>query len=444
MTQPTGQGTTDMDDNLASMHVSLISFNPALFAEDETSNQEAENNKQDEGNQADYSGLSSEEIQDRLQSLAPTDLQNGEPESSVAKKAKLEYKKYSDEQIMGFINLIIEGMSVKAAANKSGITPNSAYRYRKMWNEGGVTPVRNKRGPAEGTMSKLKDEHTKFIIKFVDNEPNTVALSQIKDALTREFPDLQVSTSALHRHMRAKCCLSLKRTQKPVETRNEVEYIAAAIESWMTQSKDIEFEKNCIFIGEATYSQHFSRNSGWASKGKAPEAAEKPRSSQGVSVTMLGAISTKGVIDVSLRKATLSGKKRRADGTEIDVSEDDHFLGYLMNVMNVLDSHGLAGFYLIMDDTILHNPLFVKKEIEQRGFKCAYSRNVFPFPNPIERFWAKTLEGIDRRPFEPEDQLSTRIMESCAKITEDDCKEWIRHAATYLPQKLAPAKTLYE
>jgi hypothetical protein len=159
---------------------------------------------------------------------------------------------------------------------------------------------------------------------------------------------------------------------------------------------------------------------------------------------MLGAISPKGVIDVSLRKAILtSGKKRLADGTEIDSPEDDHFLNYLMNVMTVMENHGLAGYYLIMDDTLLHDPPFVKTAIEQRGFKCAYSRNVFPFPNPIEQFWARTLEGIDRRPFAPNDQLSLRIMESCSKLTPDDCKDWIHHAATFLPQRL-PGKNMFE
>jgi hypothetical protein len=313
-----------------------------------------------------------------------------------------------------------------------------------MWNEGGVTPVRNKRGPAEGTMSKLKDEHTRFIVKYIDNEPNSVALSQIKDALTQKFPDLNVSNSALHRHMKAKCCLSLKRTQKPLETRNEVDYITAAIESWMMQSKDMDIEKNCIFIGEASYTQQFSRNSGFVAKAKEGEIIDKPRIPQGVCVTMLGAISNKGVIDVSLRKATLSGTKRRADGTEIDVIVDEHYLGYLMNVMNVLDSHGLTGYYLIMDDTLLHNPLLVQQTIEQRGFKCAYSKDVFPFPNPIELFWTRTLEGIDRRPFAPEDQLSTRITESCSKITPADCRGWIHQAATYLPQRLTTGKPLYE
>lgn len=414
------------------LHVSLLAFNPALVPEEEQTPTPQEEETQN-GHE-----LSSQEIQDRLQTLT-SDLQvEPVPESSNEKPSKQEYKKYSDEQIMGFINLLIEGMSVKEAAKKSGITVNSAYRYRKMWNEGGVTPVRNKRGPAEGTMSKLKDEHTKSIIKYIDSEPNSVALSQIKDALIREFPGLQVSSSALHRHMKAKCCLSLKRTQKPVETGNEVEYIAAAIESWMVQSKDMIFEKNCIFIGEATYSQHFSRNSGWTNKGKGAETTtEKPRVSQGVSITMLGAISTKGVIDVSLRKATLAGTKRRADRTEVDVIEDEHFLSYLMNVMSVLDTHGLTGYYLIMDDSLLHDPSFIKQTVEQRGFKVAYSRNVFPFPNPIEQFWTKTLEGIDRRPFEPQDQLSTRIMESCSRISPADCREWIRQAANYLPQRLS-------
>jgi transposase len=453
----------------SSMHVSLISFNPAAALSDDESDQlqQPANTNQnttttisqnnDLTNALSSVGETETQRQERLHLFAQS-LQNGlrgqaeeteneklvlteAAESSKAKPSKLVYKKYTDEQIMGYINLIIEGMSVKEASEKMDITINTAYRYRKMWNQGGVTPVRNKRGPAEGVMSKLKDEHTRFIINYIDHETTPSSLTQIKEALRDHFEGLSVSNSALHRHMRAKCAVSLKRLEKSPETRNDVE-VMAAIENWIA-SKDMDFEKNCVFIGEASFIRHEARNHGWSSKNK---STTRPTNVSGVSITILGAISPKGVIDVSLRKPTATTpQKRHADGSIVENEvENEHYLGYLMNVMNVLQSHGLSGYYLVMDDAPIIQPMLVKRKIEERGFKCAYLPTVLPFPNPIEKFWVKVQSGVSRTPFTGEEnQTSNRIMESCSKVTPSDCREWIRHSVPFSPHRLSLGKNFF-
>ncbi|KAI8095124.1 uncharacterized protein B0P05DRAFT_524806 [Gilbertella persicaria] len=377
---------------------------------------------------------------------------NGEDNQGTSKstrkttnKRNCEYKKYDDHQISEYINLITEGMSVKEAAKKLNITINTAYRYRKMWNTGGVTPVRNKRGPAEGAMSKLKEEHTKFIINYIDNEKKDGALIHIRDALRREFPDLEVSSSALHRHMKAKCAISLKRLHTPPESRNDADLLAA-IETWLA-SKDMDFEKNCVFVGEASYSMHTSRHHGWKNRTKNGEAVIAPppvptNSMGGVSIFILGAISAKGVINVSTRKATTvtttttQGERRHPDGTLMDSFENDQFFMYLMTVLDILDKHGLNGFYLLMDDASVKEPVSVKRRIEERGYKCAFLPTVLPFPNPIEKFWSKTVGGIDRSPL-VNAEISSRIAQACLKVTPNDCCEWIRQSIPYSPLRLS-------
>ncbi|KAI9480601.1 MAG: hypothetical protein EXX96DRAFT_501648 [Benjaminiella poitrasii] len=336
-------------------------------------------------------------------------------------------------------------MSVKSAAAKSDITPNSAYRFRKMWNEAGVTPTRHKRGPAEGSMSKLKDEHTKFIVDYVDREMGGGSLAQIKDALMKEFHGLSVSSSALHRHMKTKCAFSLKRIHKTPEARQDSDFVAF-FEQWIA-SKDIDFESNCVFVSEANF-MRVDRSSGWLSKEASRQKTQKRAS--GVMVTVLGAISYRGVIDVSLRRAahgdtaTIAATrlgKRRIDGTPINSSEDDHkhFLTYLTDLMNVLDRHGWQGYYLILDDTNIRDPALVKRKIEERGYRCAFLPTVMPVPNPMEKLWNKMQIGIDRRPLDGD--LSQRIIDSCSEITPDDCHDWIRIALPCSPRSITSGRT---
>ncbi|OBZ86343.1 hypothetical protein A0J61_05617 [Choanephora cucurbitarum] len=356
-------------------------------------------------------------------------------------KRNCEYKKYDDQQITDYINLITEGVSVKEAAQRLNITINTAYRYRKMWNKGGVTPVRNKRGPAEGAMSKLKEEHTRFIIHYIDNEKKDGALMHIREALQKEFPGLEVSCSALHRHMKSKCAISLKRIHLSPETRNDAELIAA-IETWLA-SKDMDLEKNCVFVGEAIYSLHTSRHHGWKNRNKTdnvvlPLDQQRNDSVGGTNIHILGAISAKGVINVSTRKGKMQSHAERDDrDTLTTVSfECDQYVAYLMNVLNILDSHHLNGFYLLMDDAHIKDPLAVKSRIEERGYKCAFLPTVLPFPNPIEKFWLKTLTSVDRSPLIQAD-VSNRIAQACLSITPNDCCEWIQQSVPYSPLRLS-------
>ncbi|KAI7898350.1 uncharacterized protein BX663DRAFT_525507 [Cokeromyces recurvatus] len=422
-----------------------------------------ENNVDVEENSS-TTGSSSSSNNDNSRQNTTTISSNTRPSTS----RNMHYKKYTDEQITGYINLIIEGMSVKSAAAKSGITANSAYRFRKMWNKAGVTPVRHKRGPAEGAMSKLKEEHTKFIINYVDHEVANGSLAQIKDALQKEFHDLSVSSSALHRHMKAKCAFSLKRMYKSLEARNDADFMAL-IEQWIA-SKDMDFENNCIFISEAKFLR-VDRNNGWANKTKKSsstipteeatittstelESSQQPqkKSSSGVIFTVLGAISSKGIMDISLRRATQTDTmattttllgKRRLEDAPVNSNQEDYnqFLNYLTELMNILDKHGLQGNYLVLDDTNIREPMLVRKRVEERGYKCAYLPAVMPVPNPMEKLWAKMQKGIDRKPLNGD--LSQRIMKSCSEITPDDCREWIRLAIPCSPLRITSGRGLY-
>ncbi|KAG2193205.1 hypothetical protein INT46_005153 [Mucor plumbeus] len=105
-------------------------------------------------------------------------------------KSKKVYRDYSDLQIEAFLDLLNNGISTTAAAKQLGITKTSAYRFREQWMKTGEV-VRRKPGPATETVSPLKQEHTTFIIKFID-EFATATIEHVRDALMNEFENLSI------------------------------------------------------------------------------------------------------------------------------------------------------------------------------------------------------------------------------------------------------------
>ena len=104
------------------------------------------------------------------------------------------------------------------------------------------------------------------------------------------------------------------------------------------------FTLNCVFIDEAGFNLHTQRNYGRSQKGASAKATIP--TAKGVTITILGAISQAGVIDISLRKpqAVSVSKKRKANDTTAMVvsgrvgTRTEHFLTYISNVcIDVLD-----------------------------------------------------------------------------------------------------------
>jgi hypothetical protein len=138
-----------------------------------------------------------------------------------------------------------------------------------------------------------------------------------------------------------------------------------------------------------------------------------------ITITILGAISQAGVIDISLKKpqAVSISKKRKANDAKAMVvsgrvgTRTEHFLAYISNVMDVLDTNDMKGHYLVMDNAPIHTPVKVRELVEGRGYKCLYLPPYSPFLNPIEEFWSKVKAGVRRNALTADDQLSDRICE---------------------------------
>jgi hypothetical protein len=123
------------------------------------------------------------------------------------------------------------------------------------------------------------------------------------------------------------------------------------IEEWEA-NPELDYRKNCVFIDEAGFNLHTQRNYGRSRKGT-PAKGIVP-TAKGITITILGAISQAGVIDISLKKpqaASISKKRKANDTTAMVVNgrvgtRTEHFLTYISNVMDVLDRNNMKGNYL--------------------------------------------------------------------------------------------------
>ena len=127
--------------------------------------------------------------------------------------------------------------------------------------------------------------------------------------------------------------------------------------------QNLDFTKNGVFVDEARFNLHIQRNYGRYLKGTS--AKDTVPSGKGASISILGAISEAGVIDISLKmpQAVSTSKKRKVIEISFNVvkgrigTRTQHYLAYFSNVMDVLDKNNMKGQYLVMDNAPIHTPL---------------------------------------------------------------------------------------
>jgi len=117
--------------------------------------------------------------------------------------------------------------------------------------------------------------------------------------------------------------LTLKKLEKLPATRNSDRVLRLRrerIEEWEA-TPELDYGKNCVFIDEAGFNLQTQRNYGRSRKGT-PAKGIVP-TAKGITITILGAISQAGVIDISLRKpqAVSISKKRKANDTRAMVEQ---------------------------------------------------------------------------------------------------------------------------
>ncbi|EIE88349.1 hypothetical protein RO3G_13060 [Rhizopus delemar RA 99-880] len=167
----------------------------------------------------------------------------------------------------------------------------------------------------------------------------------------------------------------------------------------------MDYLNNCIFIDEAAFHINMKRTVPWSKIGSHAEVViPKTRAK---TATILGAISSYGVINVKVRKprAVNQNKKRKAGGGKAVINTQSrggtvtgHDFNFICDTMDVLDKHEkFKDCYIVMDNLLIHKNANIEKEINRRGFGCEYLPPYSPELNPIEQFWSVCKSKMKRR-----------------------------------------------
>lgn len=382
-----------------------------------------------------------------------------------------EYRKYTVTQINKLLYACIVGDSSASSAGIAlGIAARSAQNYvriaRKIMQEEleaaltevdsgdednscsdfDLEPLERKRGN-----QKLFKRHTLFFLRFFEDHADAT-LSQAKEALLEEFDDiLDITTSAISKHLAVHCNLTMKKLERIPEARNSMKNLEKRrirILEWQNLP-DFDYRSNCVFIDEAGFNLHIRRTFGRSVRGK-PAKTTVP-TQRGVTITILGAMCEKGIVNLTVRRpSAVASKKKRKLTIEAGVAEVNgrvgtrttHYLDFLAKTMDHLDEHGLQGRYIVMDNAPIHKSTAVETLIISRGYKLAYLPTYSPFLNPIEEMWSKIKFGVKRNEVTDRDTLIPRIVQSAQMVTVNDCEGWIGHSLTFFDRCIAMERML--
>lgn len=92
----------------------------------------------------------------------------------------------------------------------------------------------------------------------------------------------------------------------------------------------------------------------------------------------------------------------------------------------------MKGYYLVMDNALIHTYEDIAKYIASRGYRCAYLPSYSPELNPVEQFWSVVKSEVKRNKFLEKETLMTRISEVSNGLKLSDFKGFVWHSCKCL------------
>ncbi|KAI8977311.1 hypothetical protein BDF20DRAFT_801552, partial [Mycotypha africana] len=199
--------------------------------------------------------------------------------------------------------------------------------------------------------------------------------------LKEKFPGFTVSTAVLQKHIKAQCSFFLRRIERLDALASRTDMDTMSVVSDWIDSRDIDFFSNTVFVGQATFNKGDGKNMDDEEADKGA-GVYQPSTSRGTVITLFGAISPQGLIDVNIQKPQLSD------------AYDTYHHQQFQNLPHVKQL--IRGCYIVMDESMVICPHFFKTVIVDGGFRCAFYPNMANVADPMERFWARTRTNLDR------------------------------------------------
>jgi hypothetical protein len=229
-------------------------------------------------------------------------------------------------------------------------------------------------------VSKLNGQHKDHFIRFYDEKP-TATIDDGINELIKSFKGLSIKKSRVAEFMKEECNLSLKSITRHPAQRNSPETIEARavwVAEWLAKGTDYN---NCVFLDESGFNINMTRGKAWSKVGE--PAIEVIPFTRAVSKTALGAISSIGVVNVSVREAgnvkrrkVVGATKRKVPGNCLTLPKgttDSHFMQFVVNTMGNMDQFPeMKGYHIVMDNAPIHVHDIIDPIITRRGYILVY------------------------------------------------------------------------
>ncbi|KAG1140373.1 hypothetical protein G6F37_001805 [Rhizopus arrhizus] len=236
-------------------------------------------------------------------------------------------------------------------------------------------PTQQEEKKRVGRLKILNDERKQFLLqKYVEYSRATV--SEAVESLTTQFMGLKIAKSAVHDFMTNECASTIKRAH--FEPKKET---------------------------HQTVSPHDLTGA----------VVVQPKT-KAKTTTILGAISSQGIIKIKVRVPYEQGSKKRKVTRELKAKKIvgavlDHYFNFISVTLDVLDRHEqFKGHYLIMDNAPVHNSDQIMNLI----------------------FWSVVKSKMKREKLLKEENLTTRVTDACNNVFLEDLQGFCRYSDSKL------------
>ncbi|OAD74850.1 hypothetical protein PHYBLDRAFT_144210 [Phycomyces blakesleeanus NRRL 1555(-)] len=239
-------------------------------------------------------------------------LRVNEEDNNVTKKS---YKVYSpDQKVLFLYYLQVKLFKAAKAARFSDVSKRTGQQWTKRirdepeWNIFEKQTNKDKRKTGQ-----LQEEHKEFIIDLFDKNPQT-RVEDVVVSLQCSFANFSLKETSVRNFMTNECNLLFKRATLQTKERNSGKTLQKRFE-WVEQwtTTDMDFLSNCVFVDKSGFDINMRPPSAWSKVGT--PAIVETKSTKGDSHSILGAISSIGVVDIELR-VTEKPKQCKVDGVE--------------------------------------------------------------------------------------------------------------------------------
>lgn len=214
------------------------------------------------------------------------------------------YTTYTDDQKTLFLyNLKIKFFSAAKSARLAGISERTAQDWAKRLKKEPDWNIYEKQtNRFSRPRSQLQEEQRKHIIELYDEKPYTTT-DEAVESLTKTFEGFNLKKSTVNSFILHDCNLSMKKITRQPVARNDTTRIEARYE-WILKwtATDMDYMQNCIFIDESAFDINMRPSLGRSARNTPVTRAE--------SHTILGAVSTVGVVNIDVRVAQMRKKNK--------------------------------------------------------------------------------------------------------------------------------------